>query len=218
MRHSRSPFFIIPQGLYDEIRICEVLNSRALWLLGVRYPNDCLRAGKHRPPAITWERGNTGTALPLSAARARHRTVSEQILRSCSNSRRACSETRRLSLSFRGRINSFLAQLRGMLDMAGSPIGIRLHHPASSRNAVARDGGGGPAVRHPSRAAAPRRILAAHSAEPSVCRKGTYPNVVRGVIGICGGLPGDWDDGAYRTVSAAVLHIARRQDNIIPRA
>jgi predicted esterase len=45
---------------------------------------------------------------------------------------------------------------------------------------------------------------------------GTYPDAVRGVIGICGGLPGDWEDGAYRTVTAALLHIARRQDEYYP--
>jgi phospholipase/carboxylesterase len=40
----------------------------------------------------------------------------------------------------------------------------------------------------------------------------TCPDAVRGVIGICGGLPGDWDTGAYQPVRAALLHIARRQD------
>jgi len=40
----------------------------------------------------------------------------------------------------------------------------------------------------------------------------TYPDAVRGVAGICGGLPGDWEEGAYRTVAASVLHIARKSD------
>jgi phospholipase/carboxylesterase len=44
----------------------------------------------------------------------------------------------------------------------------------------------------------------------------TCPEVVRGVIAICGGLPGDWDEGAYQPVSAAVLHIARSQDEYYP--
>jgi phospholipase/carboxylesterase len=44
----------------------------------------------------------------------------------------------------------------------------------------------------------------------------THPDAVRGVIGICGGLPGDWDDGAYRAAAAAVLHIARRGDEYYP--
>jgi predicted esterase len=44
----------------------------------------------------------------------------------------------------------------------------------------------------------------------------TCPGAIRGVIAICGGLPGDWDEGAYQPVSAAVLHIARRQDEYYP--
>ncbi|HMC61079.1 MAG TPA: hypothetical protein VKJ01_17955 [Candidatus Solibacter sp.] len=44
----------------------------------------------------------------------------------------------------------------------------------------------------------------------------SYPDAVRGVIGICGGLPGDWEDGAYQPVTAAVLHIARRGDEYYP--
>src|SRR5882672_11015544 len=36
----------------------------------------------------------------------------------------------------------------------------------------------------------------------------TSPEAVRGVIGICGGLPGDWEDGNYQPVKAAVLHLA----------
>jgi predicted esterase len=40
----------------------------------------------------------------------------------------------------------------------------------------------------------------------------TCPDSVRGVISICGGLPGDWDTGVYKPVRAALLHIARRQD------
>ncbi len=40
----------------------------------------------------------------------------------------------------------------------------------------------------------------------------TYPNAVRGVIGICGGLPGDWDEAPYEASGAAALHIATRED------
>src|SRR5579871_1472073 len=46
----------------------------------------------------------------------------------------------------------------------------------------------------------------------------TCPDVVAGVIAICGGLPGDWETGEYRQVDAAVLHIARRQDEHYPPA
>jgi predicted esterase len=40
----------------------------------------------------------------------------------------------------------------------------------------------------------------------------THPAAVRGVIGICGGLPKNWEDGPYQKVSASLLHIARRED------
>ncbi|MFN7992868.1 MAG: hypothetical protein U0Q18_04670 [Bryobacteraceae bacterium] len=40
----------------------------------------------------------------------------------------------------------------------------------------------------------------------------THPDEVRGVIGICGGIPRNWEDGPYRKITAALLHIARRQD------
>jgi predicted esterase len=40
----------------------------------------------------------------------------------------------------------------------------------------------------------------------------THPRAVRGVIGICGGLPANWDDGPYQRAQAALLHIARRED------
>lgn len=40
----------------------------------------------------------------------------------------------------------------------------------------------------------------------------THPAAVRGVIGICGGLPKNWEDGPYRKTNAALLHIARRED------
>jgi phospholipase/carboxylesterase len=44
----------------------------------------------------------------------------------------------------------------------------------------------------------------------------THPDAIRGVVAICGGLPGDWDDGAYQPVTAAVLHIARSGDQYYP--
>jgi predicted esterase len=46
----------------------------------------------------------------------------------------------------------------------------------------------------------------------------THPGAVRGVLGICGGLPSDWETGAYRPVTASVLHIARREDEFYPPA
>jgi len=44
----------------------------------------------------------------------------------------------------------------------------------------------------------------------------THPEEVRGVIGICGGLPKNWETGEFRNVSAVLLHIARREDEIFP--
>ena len=44
----------------------------------------------------------------------------------------------------------------------------------------------------------------------------TCPDAVRGIIALCGGLPGDWDEGAYQTVCAAILHIARSKDEYYP--
>ena len=44
----------------------------------------------------------------------------------------------------------------------------------------------------------------------------TCPDAVRGVIGICGGIPGDWDQPVYGGTNAAFLHIARRQDEVYP--
>jgi predicted esterase len=46
----------------------------------------------------------------------------------------------------------------------------------------------------------------------------TYPGEVRGVIGICGGVPKNWEDGDYGRASAALMHIARREDEIFPPA
>ena len=41
----------------------------------------------------------------------------------------------------------------------------------------------------------------------------THPKVLRGVIGICGGLPGDWDtNDGYKETDAAVLHLAGEHD------
>jgi predicted esterase len=42
----------------------------------------------------------------------------------------------------------------------------------------------------------------------------TYPDEVRGVIGVCGGIPGNWESGDYLDVRAALLHIARTEDEV----
>ncbi len=42
----------------------------------------------------------------------------------------------------------------------------------------------------------------------------THPAEVRGVIGVCGGMPGNWEAGAYLPVQAALFHIARADDEV----
>jgi len=46
----------------------------------------------------------------------------------------------------------------------------------------------------------------------------THPRVVRGVIAVCGGVPGDWNSNPrYRPASTHVLHIAATRDKWYPR-
>jgi predicted esterase len=65
-----------------------------------------------------------------------------------------------------------------------------------------------------------RRLLLGFSQSVSLNYRfsATHPAALRGVIGICGGLPGDWESGRYQSVQAAVLHIARRADEYYPPA
>ncbi len=44
----------------------------------------------------------------------------------------------------------------------------------------------------------------------------TFPDAIRGVLGVCGGVPNDWETGLYLEVEAALLHIARTEDEIYP--
>ena len=45
----------------------------------------------------------------------------------------------------------------------------------------------------------------------------THTDVLRGVVGICGGLPGDWETSeSYQPTNAAVLHLAGAQDEYYP--
>jgi predicted esterase len=41
---------------------------------------------------------------------------------------------------------------------------------------------------------------------------GTYPTEAAGVIGICGGVPKDWEEDKYQPVAAPILHISRSED------
>jgi phospholipase/carboxylesterase len=45
----------------------------------------------------------------------------------------------------------------------------------------------------------------------------TNPDLLRGIIGICGGLPGDWDtNDLYKETSAAVFHLTGARDEFYP--
>jgi predicted esterase len=45
---------------------------------------------------------------------------------------------------------------------------------------------------------------------------GTYPHEAGGVIGICGGVPKNWEDDSYHAVDAPILHISRSEDEFFP--
>jgi phospholipase/carboxylesterase len=87
---------------------------------------------------------------------------------------------------------------------------IRLHHEMVLHvaEAVGREFGISP----------DRRVLVGFSQSVSLNYRfgAAYPDAIRAVIGICGGLPGDWDTGMYQPVTAAVLHIARLGDQHYP--
>jgi phospholipase/carboxylesterase len=45
----------------------------------------------------------------------------------------------------------------------------------------------------------------------------THPDRLRGVVGVCGGIPGDWEtSSAYRAGDIDVLHLAGTRDEIYP--
>ena len=44
----------------------------------------------------------------------------------------------------------------------------------------------------------------------------THPDEVRGVIGICGGISKNWDEAGYGKITASLLSINRRDDEIFP--
>jgi predicted esterase len=89
---------------------------------------------------------------------------------------------------------------------------VRLHHEMLLH--VAGDVGGRFGI------GANRRLLVGFSQPVGLNYRfaATHPDEVRGVIGICGGMPKNWDDGDYKKVSAGLLHIARREDEIFPPA
>ena len=45
----------------------------------------------------------------------------------------------------------------------------------------------------------------------------THPNILRGVIGICGGMPGDWETSElYQPTQAGVFHLSGEHDEYYP--
>ncbi len=45
----------------------------------------------------------------------------------------------------------------------------------------------------------------------------THPDILRGVIGICGGIPGDWETSEdYKPTKAALLHLTGMRDEYYP--
>lgn len=47
----------------------------------------------------------------------------------------------------------------------------------------------------------------------------THPDLLRGVVGICGGMPGDWGESElYRQTDAAVFHLSGERDEFYPPA
>jgi phospholipase/carboxylesterase len=47
----------------------------------------------------------------------------------------------------------------------------------------------------------------------------THPQILRGVIGIAGGIPGDWETSdAYKETDASVFHLAGERDEYYPPA
>jgi predicted esterase len=87
---------------------------------------------------------------------------------------------------------------------------IRLHHEMVRH--VLEEAGSELAI------PAERRVLLGFSQPVSLNYRfaAAHPDSIRGVAGICGGLPGDWDDARPARISPAMLHIARRQDEFYP--
>jgi predicted esterase len=100
----------------------------------------------------------------------------------------------------------------GWITSRHAPSAIRLHHDMVLHvlNEAGRENGIPPE----------RRVLVGFSQSVSLNYRlaATCPDSVRGVVAVCGGLPGDWENAPYQCVKAAVLHLARREDQYYPPA
>ncbi len=98
----------------------------------------------------------------------------------------------------------------GWIASRHAPSAIRLHHDMVLHvlNEAGRENGIPPE----------RRILVGFSQSVALNYRfaATGTDAVRGVVGVCGGLPGDWETAPYQPVRAAVLHLARREDQYYP--
>ncbi len=133
----------------------------------------------------------------------------------------------RLSVPLVGE-NCVVASLRGpnQYYLSGSPtsdevgyswgtrrhpeLNIRLHHE------IVRTVAAGLRSRFP---IPPRRTLLMGFSQPVGMNYrfiGTHPQEAGGILAICGGVPNDWEQDKYQTVTAPILHISRSEDEFFP--
>ena len=168
--------------------------------------------------------GAAGLPLPAACARS-HRpahacswpryTASAKMPRTCSGSPDTWWVRTTRSPPSRGRTASFWAREPTRWGTAGSPAAapaesIRLHHEMVRH--VLDEAGSELAI------PAERRVLLGFSQPVSLNYRfaEAHPDAVRGLVGLCGGLPGDWDDERPGRIRPAVLHIARSEDEFYP--
>jgi predicted esterase len=102
--------------------------------------------------------------------------------------------------------------------IAGYNWGIRHHHPEAVQLHHAM-------VRHTLSAVQtrfhlpPRQCILIGFSQPVGLNYrflGTHPDLVGGLIAICGGVPKDWESNQYQDFSTPILHISRDQDEFFP--
>lgn len=88
--------------------------------------------------------------------------------------------------------------------------GVRLHHEMVQQTLASLRGRFG--------LSASRCLLAGFSQPVGLNYRfvGTHPHMVGGVLGLCGGVPRDWEESKYVSVAVPILHISRDQDEFYP--